>query len=245
MSDHAGVLAHHFEDLEQQKDAATLGMWAFLATEVLFFGGAFVCYAVYRHWYREGFIAGSYAQNVLVGTINTVVLLTSSLTMALAVRAAATGNRKALVLFIALTIALGAAFLGVKAYEYTRDYHEGLVPGVATFHPAQEVRNKWAGNGLTVAAGSPPAAGEARHPSAAAIPLREVELYFVFYFVLTGLHALHMVVGIGVLGVMLDRARRGRYTAAYPTPVEIMGLYWHFVDIVWIFLFPILYLLHH
>jgi len=245
LSDHAGVLAHHFEDLEQQKEAAALGMWSFLATEVLFFGGAFVCYAVYRYWYRDGFIAGSYAQNVLVGTINTVVLLSSSLTMALAVRAAAVGNRKALMLFIGLTIVLGAAFLGVKAYEYTHDYQEGLVPGSATFHPVQEVRDKWAGHGLTVAAGSPPTAGEARHASAPAIPLREVELYFVCYFVLTGLHALHMVIGIGVLAVMLERARRGGFTAAYPTPVEVMGLYWHFVDIVWIFLFPILYLLHH
>src|SRR5437588_4110008 len=136
MSEHAagylaqpGRLAHHFEDLGQQKDAARLGMWAFLATEVLFFGGVLTCFAVYRYWYQAGFIAGTHAQSVTTGTINTVVLLTSSLTMALAVHAAAEARRSALVTFIGLTILLGLAFLGVKAYEYTRDYHEGLFPG--------------------------------------------------------------------------------------------------------------------
>jgi cytochrome c oxidase subunit 3 len=227
MSEHgtAGPLAHHFEDLEQQKDAASLGMWAFLATEVLFFGGVLTAYAIYRWKFTPGFIAGAYAQNVLVGTVNTVVLLTSSLTMALAVHAAAHGNQRALVRNLGLTILLGAAFLGVKVYEYTHDFHEGLVPGTL-FHPSEEVRHAWADRGL--------------YPN-----LRHVELYFVFYFILTGLHALHMVIGMGVLGVQFVMARYGAFTAAYPTPVEIMGLYWHFVDIVWIFLFPLLYLLHH
>jgi cytochrome c oxidase subunit 3 len=220
-------LAHHFEDLEQQKDAATLGMWAFLATEVLFFGGALTCFAVYRYWYLQGFIAGNLAQKALVGTINTVVLLTSSLTMALAVHAAAAGHRTALIRNLGLTILLGLAFLGVKVYEYTSDYHEGLVPGTTTFHPDEHVRHVWAEHGL------------------ADVNLRDVELYFVFYFVLTGLHALHMIIGIGVLGVMFVLAKRGWYTPEYPTPVEVMGLYWHFVDIVWIFLFPLLYLLYH
>jgi cytochrome c oxidase subunit III len=245
LSEPTGVLAHHFEDLEQQKDAAALGMWAFLATEVLFFGGALVCYSVYRYWYHDGFIAGSYAQNVVLGTINTVVLLTSSLTMALAVRAAAAGHRNALVLNIGLTIVLGLAFLGVKAYEYTHDYHEGLVPGAGTFHPVEEVRKKWTDNGLIVADNVQSTASRSADQPANVIPVREVELYFVFYFVLTGLHALHMVIGIAILAIMLALARRGYYVAAYPTPVEVMGLYWHFVDIVWIFLFPILYLLHH
>src|SRR4051812_15199381 len=144
MSEQTGVLAHHFADLEQQKDAVTFGMWAFLATEVLFFSGALTCFAVYRYWYEGGFVAGAYAQNVLVGTVNTAVLLTSSLTMALAVHAAAAGKRSSLVLFLGLTILLGTAFLGVKGYEYTRDYHEGLFPGVETFHPVDEVRHKWA-----------------------------------------------------------------------------------------------------
>jgi cytochrome c oxidase subunit III len=228
-TDHpSSPLAHHFEDLEQQKDAATLGMWTFLATEVLFFGGALTCYAVYRYWYTEGFIAGALAQKVLVGTFNTVVLLTSSLTMALAVHAAAVGNRTALVRNLGLTILLGFAFLGVKVYEYTSDYYEGLVPGAATFRPTEDVVHEWAEH-------KPPV-----NPN-----FREVELYFVFYFVLTGLHALHMVIGMGVLGVMLVLARRGHFPPEYPTPVEVMGLYWHFVDIVWIFLFPLLYLLYH
>ncbi len=219
-------LAHHFEDLEQQKDAATLGMWAFLATEVLFFGGALMAFAVYRYWYKGGFIAGTYAQNVAIGTINTVVLLTSSLTMALAVHAAAAGRRSALALFLGLTIVLGLTFLGIKAYEYTHDYREGLFPGATTFQPTAEVREGWAHRGLDPI-------------------MREVELYFVFYFVLTGLHAVHMIIGISILAIMLVLARRGYFSPQYPTPVEVMGLYWHFVDIVWIFLFPLLYLLHH
>jgi cytochrome c oxidase subunit 3 len=197
-----------------------------LVTEVLFFGGALLCFAVYRYWYPAGFIAGTYAQSVTIGTINTVVLLTSSLTMALAVRAATLRNRPHLIVLLAATIVLGLAFLGVKAYEYTRDYREGLFPGAVTFNPIPAVHDEWDHEHL--------------HP-----PLREVELYFVFYFVLTGLHALHMIVGMGLLGNMCLLARRGRFTDGYPMPVEVMGLYWHFVDIVWIFLFPILYLLHH
>jgi cytochrome c oxidase subunit III len=226
MAEHSEALAHHFENLDQQKDANALGMWAFLATEVLFFGGALTCFSVYRYWYKDGFIAGTECQSVLIGTINTAVLLTSSLTMALAVHAAAAGKRSALQLFLALTLLFGAMFLGVKAYEYTRDYHEGLVPGASTFHPIAEIAEKW----------------EEHKPPV--VP-RQVELYFVFYFVLTGLHALHMVIGMTILAIMLVLARRGHFTAAYPTPVEVMGLYWHFVDVVWIFLFPILYLLHH
>jgi cytochrome c oxidase subunit 3 len=226
MAEHGGALAHHFENLDQQKDAATLGMWAFLATEVLFFGGVLTAFAVYRYWYRAGFIAGTECQSVLIGTINTAVLLTSSLTMALAVRAATHRNQSALMLLLALTIVLGAAFIGVKGYEYTRDYHEGLLPGASTFHPTESVKEEWSRKGLSPV-------------------LREVELYFVFYFVLTGLHALHMIIGMTILGLMLTRARHGRYTSGYPTPVEVIGLYWHFVDIVWIFLFPILYLLLH
>ena len=219
-----GLLAHHFRDLTQQKGAATLGMWAFLATEVLFFGGVLTAYSVYRYWYHAAFVAGSREQLIWVGTLNTAVLLTSSLTMVLAVHAAEHRRRAALMLFIGLTLLLGAAFLGIKVYEYTRDYLDGMLPGATTFHPHPEVLAEWAEHGVQP---------------------REVELYFVFYFILTGLHALHMIIGMGVLTVMLLLARRGRFTAGYPTPVEVMGLYWHFVDIVWIFLFPLLYLLLH
>jgi len=222
MSSPSGELAHHFENLEQQTSAAQLGMWAFLATEVLFFGGVFTAYAVYRYWYPAAFAAGSDEQLVWVGAINTAVLLTSSLTMALAVQAAALGRRSALIRYLGLTILLGLVFLGVKVFEYRRDYLEGMVPGV-WFNPHSNTLEEWAKRGI--------------HP-------RNVELYFVFYFVLTGLHALHMVIGMGVLGVQLVLARRGWFSQAYPTPIELTGLYWHFVDIVWIFLFPLLYLLH-
>jgi cytochrome c oxidase subunit III len=226
MAEHGTALAHHFENLDQQRDAATLGMWAFLATEVLFFGGVLTAFSVYRYWYKDGFIAGTMCQSVLIGTINTAVLLTSSLTMALAVRAAALSHRFALVMFLGLTIMLGAAFIGVKGYEYRRDFHEGLFPGATTFAPVPSVKEEWARLGINPV-------------------LREVELYFVFYFVLTGLHALHMIIGMTILAIMFFRARRGRYTSGYAAPVEVIGLYWHFVDIAWIFLFPILYLLHH
>lgn len=226
MSDQTGVLAHHFEDLEQQKEATSLGMWAFLATEVLFFGGALLCFIVYRYWYKDAFIAGTLLQNVAAGAINTAVLLGSSLTMALAVHFAAIGHRSKLVLFLGLTLLLGAAFLGIKAFEYTHDFHEGLVPGATTFHPSQHVHEEW------------------KHHGIATPNLRHVELYFVFYFVLTGLHAVHMIIGMGIMAIVLVYARRGRYDAN-ASPIEVLGLYWHFVDIVWIFLFPLLYLLHY
>ena len=222
MSSDTGQLAHHFENLEQQTSAAQLGMWAFLATEILFFGAVFTAYTVYRNSYTAGFTAGCDEQLVTVGAINTAVLLTSSLTMALAVQAAAAGRRAALVRNLGLTILLGLVFLGVKVYEYRRDYLEGMVPGV-WFHPHSETLHEWAEHQVNP---------------------RNVELYFVFYFVLTGLHALHMVIGMGVLGVQLVLARRGWFPPEYPTPIELSGLYWHFVDIVWIFLFPLLYLLH-
>ncbi|HEX4592150.1 MAG TPA: cytochrome c oxidase subunit 3 family protein [Gemmataceae bacterium] len=226
MPDHSGALSHHFENLDQQREAATLGMWTFLATEVLFFGAVLTAYSVYRYWYKVGFIAGTDCQSVLIGTINTAVLLTSSLTMALAVHSAAGGNRSLLSLFLGLTILLGATFVGIKGYEYTRDYREGLFPGATTFRPTNEVREEWARLGMEPV-------------------LRQVELYFVFYFILTGLHAVHMLVGMSVLIIMLIRARRGHYTAGYSAPIEVVGLYWHFVDIVWIFLFPLFYLLRH
>jgi cytochrome c oxidase subunit 3 len=231
MSERAGHLAHHFEDIGQQKDAAALGMWAFLATEVLFFGGALTAFSIYRGLYPRGFAAGSSLQIVWLGAFNTAVLLGSSLTMALAVHAAAVGNRPALVRFLAGTLLLGATFLGIKVYEYHHDYVEGLVPG-AWFHPTSEVRERLSEFGPST---------DYRPP----IDLRQVEMYFIFYFVLTGLHALHMIIGMGVLTIQLVLARRGWFGPGYPTPIEVTGLYWHFVDIVWIFLFPLLYLLRH
>ena len=211
-------LAHQFEDLAQQHDADTFGIWLFLVTEIMFFGGAFVSYAIYRFFYFPGFQAGSHILDLRLGVLNTAVLLGSSLTMALAVRAAQTGDRRALVLFLILTMALGGVFLGVKAIEYNQKFVEHIVPGL-DWGPEGEVLARLAPGGLDHA-----------------------QLYFVFYFALTGLHALHMIIGLGLLGWLALRARRGQFTPDYFAPVEVVGLYWHFVDIVWIFLFPLLYL---
>jgi cytochrome c oxidase subunit 3 len=218
------ALAEHFDTLEQQQEAVVLGMWVFLASEMLFFGGALAAYAVARWAYPLAFAHGSGHLVLGLGAANTVVLLGSSLTMALAVRAAQTGDRRHLRLFLGLTMLLGAAFLAVKGYEYYLDYLEHLIPG-----PGFSL----AGHRLPPEVPAEQAAEFTRH----------VELYFWLYFALTGLHALHMVIGLGVLGVLLRRARGGRYADGYYAPVEAAGLYWHFVDIVWIFLFPLLYLI--
>jgi cytochrome c oxidase subunit 3 len=205
------ALAHQFDDLEQQHQATWLGMWVFLLTEVMFFGGLFTGYAVYRWLYAEAFAAASRHLDVSLGGVNTAVLICSSLTMALAVHHAQLGERQALMGFLLVTMVLGSAFLGIKVVEYGHKFEEYLVPG-RTF--------TYAG------------------PHA-----RPVQLFFALYFTMTGLHALHMVIGIGILAVLVFRAWRGRFSPAYHAPVELTGLYWHFVDIVWIFLFPLLYLL--
>jgi cytochrome c oxidase subunit 3 len=225
-------VAHHFDDAQQQYAAAELGMWLFLATEVLFFGGLFCAYAVYRYWYPQSFVDGSHHLDVLLGAINTAVLLTSSLTMALAVRAAQTSERPAQVRNLLFTVLLGGAFLGIKGYEYHHKYVEHLVPGHDFRIPARQ-REHTPGE----ATSPPPRIGfEARSP-------RPIELYFSLYFLMTGLHALHMVIGVSILLVLIVAAARGMFSAAYFTPVEMSGLYWHFVDIVWVFLFPLLYLI--
>ena len=208
---HHPALAHHFDSLAQQAEATTLGMWVFLVTEVLFFGGLFATYMIYRSWYPDAFAAASHELDVTLGTINTVVLITSSLTMALAVHAAQLGQRKPLMLFLILTMILGAAFLGIKSVEYYHKFAEHHVPG-------------------------PDFVFEGAHA-------RQAQIFFSLYFVMTGLHAIHMVIGIGIMLVMLYWAWNGTVTAEYSSPIEISGLYWHFVDIVWIFLFPLLYLI--
>jgi len=208
----SGALAHHFQDLEQQHEAADLGMWVFLATEVLFFGGLFTGYTIYRNLYMPGFVAGSHMLNAAIGATNTAVLICSSLTMALAVRAAQMGKRNALVAFLILTILLGLAFILIKlTLEWRHDYYEGLAPGV--------------------------------HFLFAGPNARAVELFFCFYFIMTGVHALHMVVGVGVLTVLMALGWKGHFGPDRYNAVENAGLYWHFVDIVWIFLFPLLYLI--
>jgi cytochrome c oxidase subunit 3 len=208
---HHPSLAHHFDSLAQQTDATTLGMWVFLVTEVLFFGGLFATYLVYRHSYPEAFAAASHELDVTLGTINTVALITSSLTMALAVHAAQLGQRKLLITFLILTMILGGVFLGIKSVEYYHKFVEHHVPG-------------------------PGFQFEKEH-------LLHAQLFFSLYFVMTGLHAIHMMIGIGIMLVMLRWSWNGTITEEYSSPIEISGLYWHFVDIVWIFLFPLLYLI--
>jgi cytochrome c oxidase subunit 3 len=209
---HHPALAHHFDTLANQSETATLGMWVFLVTEVLFFGGLFLVYTVYRIWYPDAFAAASHTLDVTLGTINTVVLITSSLTMALAVHAAQLGQRRLIMLFLMATMALGAVFLGIKSVEYYHKFVEHHVPGPGFQFEEKEY-------------------------------VRHAQIFFSLYFVMTGLHALHMVIGFGIMSWMLWWTWRGAITAEYYSPIEISGLYWHFVDIVWIFLFPLLYLL--
>lgn len=214
-AEHSSVLAHHFENLEQQRDSQTLGMWAFLGTEVLFFGSLLAAYAIYSIKFHHAFAVASSHLLLNIGAINTVVLLGSSLTMVLAVHYCRVGNRKLTVCMILATMFLGGVFLGIKTYEYYTDYLEGLVP-VLSFHPAE-----WTERGV--------------NPG-------HVQLFLMFYYVLTGLHALHMVIGMVIMGIMTYRAKRGDYPPENYIPVELIGLYWHFVDLVWIYLFPLLYL---
>ena len=206
------ALREQFETAGQQKEVSTLGMWIFLVTEIMFFGGLFLAYAIYRREFAGAFAVASNTLDVVVGAVNTAVLLCSSFTMVLAVRAAQIGSRKALLWFLILTILLGGVFLGVKAYEWNLKFEEHHVPG-PSFH-------------LEGTQEQGPA-----------------QLFFSLYFTMTGLHALHMLVGEGLMLFLLWQAYAGKYTPEYYTPVDIGGLYWHFVDIIWIFLFPLLYLI--
>jgi cytochrome c oxidase subunit 3 len=213
------LVAHHFAEIDQQREAGTLGMWVFLATEVMFIGAIFVGYFSYRldPAYFEAFKGGSEHLYRSIGAINTAVLLTSSLTVVLAIRAAQMNSQKQLVLNLALTMVLGAMFFGFKIIEYYLDYREHLWPVLThgAFRP----------EGVTDPA-----------------TIAHMALFFRFYYTLTGLHALHMLVGLGIFAFLLVQAIRGKYTPESHQQVEICGLYWHFVDLVWIFLFPLLYL---
>ncbi len=222
---HHPALQHQFVDLQQQKEASTLGMWVFIAQEVLFFGGLFAAYAIYRHAYPEAFALGSHHLNWRIGFANTLVLIGSSFTMAMAVYSAALGRSRRVVALLLATIALGGVFLGVKYFEYREKIapcfgdgpHAGcLVPGDAFD-------------------------ASALHADAANAP--QTQIFFSLYFGMTGLHALHMVIGVPIILTIAFFAWRGRYGPEYHTPVELVGLYWHFVDIIWIFLFPLLYLI--
>jgi len=208
---HDPSLAHHFDSNEQQSEATTLGMWIFLVTEIMFFGGLFTAYLVYRMHNPHAFAAGSHHLDILLGGVNTAVLIISSLTMALAVHAAQTSKRGTLLMMLVLTSIFGLAFLGIKAVEYTSKFTHHLVPGR---------HFTWEG---------PYAPG--------------VEMFYSLYFAMTGLHALHMIVGLGIMGTLIVQSRKAAFTPRFKTRIETAGLYWHFVDIVWIFLFPLLYLL--
>jgi cytochrome c oxidase subunit 3 len=217
------ALAHQFDNLEQQREAGTLGMWVFIAQEVMFFGGLFLAYLIYRMTYPNAFMAASNHLNWRIGAFNTAVLITSSLTMALAVWATQAGRApKVQVAFMLATVLLGLTFLGVKAYEYHEKYVDGLIPAAGWFNPPAELLRQWAEAGVTV---------------------QNVQMFFWLYFAMTGLHALHMIVGVIIITPIIYWAWHGRYSPEYHSPVENFGLYWHFVDIIWIFLFPLLYLL--
>jgi cytochrome c oxidase subunit 3 len=207
---HHPQLQHHFDTMQQQKEASTFGMWLFLLTEVLFFGGIFFAYLLYRMWYFDAFAEASRDLDLMLGGFNTVVLIGSSLTMAFAVRSAQTGSSRGTVRWLILTMILGAVFLGVKVVEYSHKFEVGHVPG-PNFHST-----------------SPWAAQE--------------QIFYSLYFTMTGLHAVHMIVGIVILAIITRMAAQGKFNESYHTPVEMTGLYWHFVDLVWIYLFPLLYL---
>ena len=206
---HQPELRHHFDDTAQQLHSATLGMWVFLITEIMFFGGMFGAYTVYRSMYRDAFASTSQFMNVAIGAINTSVLIFSSFTMVLAVRSAQLGQKKPLIAFLVLTLILGCVFLTLKYVEYHEKWVDHHIPGPSFQYtdPAQ--------------------------------------ILFFLYFAMTGMHAIHMIVGAAMLITLIAMAARNRFSSAWYTPVEMIGLYWHFVDIIWIFLFPLLYLIGH
>ncbi len=234
--------------MEQQKEASTLGMWTFLLTEILFFGGLFMAYMLYRIWYHDAFAAASRTLDLRWGGLNTVVLIASSLTMALGVRSAQLNRRKPLLLWLLATVVLGSVFLGVKVIEYSDKFEHHHVPGpnfVWESHEAAPAGEHQLGGGGPVTEPGRAASESAGHAPAASNPQFQqwTQIYFSLYFTMTGLHALHMIVGIVLMSVIAWMAWMGRFDDHYYTPVEMSGLYWHFVDIVWIYLFPLLYLI--
>ena len=214
---HPAHLEHHFVSSEQQFDSAKLGMWLFLITEVLLFSGMFVAYAVFRQWHPEAFVAASGTLNVTLGTINTIVLLTSSLTVALSIHYIQHDEVKKCVYSLLTTIGLAGAFMVIKYFEYMAKFEHGVYPG-GMFEPHG-----------------------AHYEYLAQIPY--VPQFFSIYFVMTGIHGLHVLIGMGVIGWVAYMAWRGDFDSEYYTHIELSGLYWHLVDIVWIFLFPMLYLI--
>jgi cytochrome c oxidase subunit III len=211
-------LAHHFESPDTQFEANRMGLWLFLVTEILFFGGMFCAFAIFRSWYYNGFVEAHEHLDKVMGGINTIVLICSSLTMALGVRAAQTGNKRRTGVLLLATIAFACVFLVIKYFEYKHKFHDGLLPGKYYSYEGGEDR---------VGAG----------------------IFFAVYFMMTGVHGLHVIIGIGLIFWVWLRNRKGQFGPSYYSPVEGVGLYWHLVDLIWIYLFPLLYLVggkvHH
>jgi cytochrome c oxidase subunit 3 len=207
----AAHVQHHFTDSEQQRESAKLGMWIFLLTEVLLFGGLFVAYGIFRAWYPEMFYNAHKQLNVLMGTVNTVVLITSSLTMALSIRSMQVNDKKMTRLYLVLTLLFAFTFLVIKYFEYSHKIELGQLPG-----------NMYTFTGV-----------EGNNP----------HIFFSIYFAMTGLHGIHVLIGMLVISWVLYRTGKNHFSAEYYTPIEMAGLYWHLVDLIWIFLFPLLYLI--
>ena len=229
---HPPYQRHHFETIGQQNDATNFAMWLFLLTEIMFFGGLFTAYLIYRNWYYPAFVAASHQLDIFWGGLNTLLLISSSFTMAMGVWCAEMRKQSGLVLCLLLTFTLGFGFLGIKTIEYHEKWEKHHIPGL--HFSTQSFSNPE----------SDPEVFEKYHDKALAPDMAaHTELYFFLYFAMTGMHALHMIIGIAILGFMIIRARAGAYTNGHLAFVENFGLYWHFVDIVWIFLFPLLYLI--
>jgi cytochrome c oxidase subunit 3 len=237
---HNPYLAHHFEDFEQQEEAHALGLWIFLATEIMFFGGLFLAFTAYHVMFSDAFGLASNRLDEKWGIINTLVLLFSSFTMAMGVWSAQTNRRLPLIGFLCVTLACGWAFMGIKAVEYTQKFEHHLVPGPKydflyeqTHHegkPVSAQQEQKEERELANALKNDPFA------------VRHTQMFFVMYFCLTGLHGFHVLCGIGVISWMLLRSIRGEFNGIWHTPVHLTGLYWHLVDLIWIYLFPLIYL---
>jgi cytochrome c oxidase subunit 3 len=208
---HEPYLQHHFTEPQQQVEASKLGMWLFLVTEILLFGGLFVGFGIMQSLYPEGFLQAHHHLDRTLGFVNTIILLTSSFTMVMAVHSAREDDRRKLILYLTLTLLFAAVFMGVKYVEYSHKFQDGLLPGRFYAHA-----------GDTAPGGA---------------------IFFAFYFMMTGLHGFHILGGIAVIGWILRRSIRGDFSSRYNTPVDLVGLYWHLVDLIWIYLFPLLYLI--
>ena len=209
-SRHDKHVFHHFVDAEQQFDASKMGMWIFLGTEILFFGGLFAAYIIFRSWYPQTFVEASNTLDKVVGGADTLDLIMSSLTMALAIHSIQTNKQKLTLIYLGITFILAGAFIGSHIFEWTDNFAHGISPGAA-----------YAYKGVTSS---------------------HAYVFFSLYYLMTGLHGIHVLVGMGLMVWLMVKTKRGRFNSDYYTPVEIVGLYWHLVDIFWIFLLPIFYL---